>query len=32
MDESLLVYYFKEWERFTLAMHYVNNIFQYLVI
>jgi hypothetical protein len=31
MDESLLVYYFREWERFTLAMTYINNIFHYLV-
>jgi cullin 1 len=30
MDEALLMYYSKEWERFTTAMKYINNIFDYL--
>jgi cullin 1 len=30
MDEALLTYYYKEWDRFTTAMNFVNNIFQYL--
>jgi len=25
------MYYSKEWERFTTAMKYINNIFDYLV-
>jgi hypothetical protein len=32
MDEGLLTYYYKEWDRFTTAMTFVNNIFQYLVL
>ena len=31
MDDVLLMYYSKEWERFTTAMKYINNIFDYLV-
>jgi len=31
MDDDLLMYYSKEWERFTTAMKYINNIFDYLV-
>lgn len=31
MDDSLLNYYKKEWDRYTTAMKYINNIFQYLV-
>jgi len=30
MDDDLLMYYSKEWERFTTAMKYINNIFDYL--
>eukprot|EP01089_Gocevia_fonbrunei_P002144 TRINITY_DN12137_c0_g1_i1.p1 TRINITY_DN12137_c0_g1~~TRINITY_DN12137_c0_g1_i1.p1 ORF type:complete len:763 (-),score=161.61 TRINITY_DN12137_c0_g1_i1:105-2393(-) len=30
MDDVLLTYYTKEWERFTTAMKYINNIFDYL--
>jgi len=30
MDEGLLHYYNTEWARYTTAMKYVNNIFQYL--
>ncbi len=30
MDESLLLYYHKEWQRFTAALRYVNHIFSYL--
>lgn len=30
MDDALLMYYSKEWERFTTAMKYINNIFDYL--
>ncbi|GAM20622.1 hypothetical protein SAMD00019534_037970 [Acytostelium subglobosum LB1] len=30
MDESLLNYYYSEWDRYTCAMKYINNIFQYL--
>jgi cullin 1 len=30
MDDSLLNYYKKEWDRYTTAMKYINNIFQYL--
>jgi len=30
MDDSLLNYYKKEWDRYTTAMKYVNHIFAYL--
>lgn len=30
MDEGLLHYYYREWERYTTAMSYVNHIFHYL--
>ncbi|KYR00662.1 cullin A [Tieghemostelium lacteum] len=30
MDESLLNYYYTEWDRYTSSMKYTNNIFQYL--
>lgn len=30
MDDSLLNYYKKEWDRYTTAMKYINHIFQYL--
>eukprot|EP01132_Coremiostelium_polycephalum_P000969 gene969-1234_t len=30
MDEALLNYYYTEWDRYTSAMKYINNIFQYL--
>jgi len=30
LDDALLMYYSKEWERFTTAMKYINNIFDYL--
>ena len=30
MDESLLVFYSKEWTRFTTASTFVNHIFRYL--
>eukprot|EP00005_Dracoamoeba_jomungandri_P001963 CAMPEP_0174261182 /NCGR_PEP_ID=MMETSP0439-20130205/11275_1 /TAXON_ID=0 /ORGANISM="Stereomyxa ramosa, Strain Chinc5" /LENGTH=759 /DNA_ID=CAMNT_0015345615 /DNA_START=55 /DNA_END=2334 /DNA_ORIENTATION=+ len=30
MDDALLMYYSKEWERYTTAMKYINNIFDYL--
>jgi cullin 1 len=30
MDELLLTYYNTEWDRYTTAMRYINNIFQYL--
>lgn len=30
MDETLLVYYKAEWERYTAALKYVNHIFEYL--
>ncbi|EFA83667.1 cullin A [Heterostelium album PN500] len=30
MDEPLLNYYYTEWDRYTCAMKYINNIFQYL--
>lgn len=29
-DDSLLLYYRTEWERFTTAMNYINHIFEYL--
>ena len=31
-DDSLLLYYRAEWERFTTAMTYINHIFEYLVL
>ncbi|KAL6068140.1 Cullin 1 [Balamuthia mandrillaris] len=30
MDDALLMYYSKEWERFTTAMKYITHIFDYL--
>ncbi|KAF2072416.1 hypothetical protein CYY_006273 [Polysphondylium violaceum] len=30
MDETLLNYYYTEWDRYTSAMKYINNIFQYM--
>ncbi|EGG15794.1 cullin A [Cavenderia fasciculata] len=30
MDESLLGYYFTEWERYTSSMRYINHILNYL--
>ncbi|KAM9979852.1 hypothetical protein ACTFIZ_006093 [Dictyostelium cf. discoideum] len=30
MDEPLLNYYYTEWDRYTSAMKYINNIFQYM--
>ena len=30
MDENLLIYYQKEWVRFTAALRYINHIFSYL--
>jgi cullin 1 len=30
VDERLLLYYHREWQRFTAALRYVNHIFSYL--
>lgn len=31
MDDSLLNYYKKEWDRITTSMSYISRIFRYLV-